>query len=769
MGTFDEILKKAKEKEDVEEILKEVEEQYKDLETKYESTKHKNSLLQIQKSQSKAEEFKKSNKNLREKNKKLNKSYNILKRSKTQLAHLTDEQLGVCKRMLDDYNSSQVKSIGKFPGADHPIFNHFYELANQYPNRNFIINSMRKKLNDKKDLIDFEINMQKKNINILEHCAEMQEKYPDTWEDEVDEKEANLFKVTTIDIINSKINQLKQDKKEVDKWMLLKNNINIAPYKTTTKIKNNLYYDILHEFDRLFEFCTNVGGLNTYKANVRVSNLTDRHMHSGLALELQKQLGLCSEFYSRNFFFSNGEGRLIPFKEDRKVLNYIQNNTTFVKLGKNNSYLQGNIIDSDDLFKKVPKFVSKVQYRNSELVGFNNVFYNIKKGEIEQLNPQAPILPLKNTKTELYLNIDPDINIIILDENGKPKIDKKTGKIKIAEDNIIEIENNAMKDIFNRCFKPEDKEALLAYIGCCLYDKGYTQRQESIFLLSRGNTGKTTIIRAICEIFYNWESQLVTKLSDERFGFSMFADNDVVIVDEIQSAKKDFAEVLKNLSTGSNMAIEKKGIDTINLPAENVPRVFFIGNEFSKALYTASAGEGVFRRMLCIIPIKEIQSCGYSWADLTTQSCKQWLVQQATLEYIRQGLHLQDKPISSISDAEKKERLEKCTFPEQFFVKKHFEIAYQDDNSIDHSEKLYYDDFHDFVINQINNQLLEKTVQKGNSQTFIKIVKDVFGLREEGYHTSRDEKGIYFTGIIPKTEAAIEFLGERKNVDGTNN
>ena len=245
----------------------------------------------------------------------------------------------------------------------------------------------------------------------------------------------------------------------------------------------------------------------------------------------------------------------------------------------------------------------------------------------------------------------------------------------------------------------------------------------------------------------------------------MFADNDVVIVDEIQSAKKDFAEVLKNLSTGSNMAIEKKGIDTINLPAENVPRVFFIGNEFSKALYTASAGEGVFRRMLCIIPIKEIQSCGYSWADLTTQSCKQWLVQQATLEYIRQGLHLQDKPISSISDAEKKERLEKCTFPEQFFVKKHFEIAYQDDNSIDHSEKLYYDDFHDFVINQINNQLLEKTVQKGNSQTFIKIVKDVFGLREEGYHTSRDEKGVYFTGIIPKTKTAIEFLGERKEME----
>ena len=180
-------------------------------------------------------------------------------------------------------------------------------------------------------------------------------------------------------------------------------------------------------------------------------------------------------------------------------------------------------------------------------------------------------------------------------------------------------------------------------------------------------------MRAICEIFYTWESQLVTKLSDERFGFSMFADNDIVIVDEIQSAKKDFAEVLKNISTGSNMAIEKKGVDTINLPAKNVPRIIFIGNEFPKNLYYASAGEGVFRRMLCIIPTQRIQDCGFTWDDLTTQSSKQWLVQQATLEYIKQELNKQDKPIAAVSDAEKEARLEMCTYPEHHFIKKHFE------------------------------------------------------------------------------------------------
>lgn len=737
MNKIDKILKEADEnglKDEIIEDYERIKEENESLNLEIESLKYKNHRLQIDNSKSTTESFRKSNENLKEKNQQLNKAYKVLKRSKTELAHLTDEQLGVYRRLLDDYDSTEIKAIGKFPGENHPIFNHFNELANQYPNRDFLVSSLRKNLDDKKELINFQINTQRKNIDILRHCAQMQEEYPDTWEEEVDKKEANLFKVTTVDVLEQKIEQLEKDKQEVDKWMRVKNNIIRPPYKTDKKVKNNLYYEIFHEFDRLFDFCTNVGGVTSYKANIRVSGLSEKHIHSSLALELQKQLGLCSEFYSRNFYYSNGEGRLIPFKEDRNVLGYVQSNTTFVKLGKTNQYLHGNIIDSDDLFKKIPKYVSKVQYRNGELVGFNNVFYNISEGKVEKLNPQAPILPLKNTKTELYLNTD---------DNG----------------NIIEIEDNAMKDIFNKCFRKEDKEALLAYIGCCLYDKGYTQRQESVFLLSRGNTGKTTLIRAICEIFYNWESQLVTKLSDERFGFSMFADNDIVIVDEIQSAKKDFAEVLKNVSTGSNMAIEKKGIDTINLPAENVPRIFFIGNEFSKDLYHASAGEGVFRRMLCIIPLMPIQSLGYTWADLTTQSCKQWLVQQATLEYIKQGLHKHDIPITSISDAEKKARLEMCTYPERFFIKEHFEVAYLDDGNIDHSEKLYYDEFHDFVIAQIDNQLLEKTIQKGNNQTFIKTVKDVFNLRDGGYHTKTDDKGIFFTGIVPKTEQAINYFG----------
>ena len=40
----------------------------------------------------------------------------------------------------------------------------------------------------------------------------------------------------------------------------------------------------------------------------------------------------------------------------------------------------------------------------------------------------------------------------------------------------------------------------------------------------------------------------------------------------------------------------------------------------------------------------------------------------------------------------------------------------------------------------------------------LKNVKEVFDLSDSNYHTGRDEKGIYFEGIIPKSEKAIEYF-----------
>ena len=276
-------------------------------------------------------------------------------------------------------------------------------------------------------------------------------------------------------------------------------------------------------------------------------------------------------------------------------------------------------------------------------------------------------------------------------------------------------------------------------------------------------THNTTLTKAICSIFYSVGHQLVTKLTDNnQFGFSMFADSDVVIVDEIQSAPKEFAEKIKNISSADALPVEKKHHDTISVPAENVPRVFFIGNNFSRKLYEASDSAGVNRRILIIIPTQPIQDLGYQWKDLITDSCKQWIVQQATKEYIAQGLHKQAKPIASISENEKLQRVELCTFPERFFIDKHFEVLYVEGTArVDDTYKMEYEAFHSFIIKKINEAMVESTTKLGVAQTFINHVKEVFSL-STNYNTRQEEGMIYFKGIVPKTEDAEEFFATKQ-------
>ena len=553
-------------------IAEEVREEIEKLNNENYKLKEKNRILQIEKSSSKAEQFKQSNKNLKETNKKLNKKIEqMLKKRQSNLAHLSREELGVYNRMLIDFESMQSTQRIVFPGANHPIFNRFFELANKYPNRAFIISSLKKNVEQKIELVKFEIKTQEKNIEIIKNCEDFIEQYPDTWEEEVDEKMAYLYRVTSVEEIEEKIEQLEADKLEINKWFTeLKDGIIEKPTRTTAKVKNNLYHEIFNEFNRIYDFCAYIGDISQYKANIFVNGFTKDELYSNLTRELEKQVGLCEEPYTHNFYYSNGEGRLIPYELNRQFLQYVNENTTFIKTTKKDTqYKSGNIINSKVLFDEVPLYCNKVQYKNPNLIGFNNCFYDIEANEIVKLNPQVPILPLKNTKVELYLK----------DEN--------------------EIEFNPLQDIFERCFSEVDKRTILAYIGCALFDKGYTQRQEFLFIMGRGGTGKSTFTKAICSIFYNVGHQLVSKFKDSNeFGLSVFADSDVVIVDEIQTAPREFASKLKEISSTDDLPVEKKHFDTISVPAENVPRVFLIGNNFSKKLYEESDGQGIKRRML---------------------------------------------------------------------------------------------------------------------------------------------------------------------------
>ena len=965
------------------------------------------------------------------------KATTMMKRiQKQRYADLSVQDLGVLNRLIKDYECSVDLYSIAFAGEDHPIFNRLIELANKYPNRRFIANAIRDKIDEKKEEIQMSIDTQKGNLALIQECEVIQNDYPYQWEEKIiedlGERALNLFKGATVEKVQKNIDKLENNKKEVDKWKRLASKIKEKNTKSNVELKNNLYYEILNELERVYELSQNVGHIVDYKAEIDTGGFSKNDIYSSLARELERQVGLCEDADTHNFYYSNNEGRLVPYQLNRQFLKYINENTTFYKYDKNGNrqFKKGDIINAKALFNEVPDYCNEVQYRNQSLIGFNNCFYNIDTNNTVALNPKVPILPLRNCKTELYL-----------DE---------------------EIEDNPMKEIFQKCFTEEDRKTLLAYIGCCLYDHGYTQRQESLFLMGKGGTGKglsieeylptptgwvqmkdlkvgdklfdeegnvcnvtykspvhnidcykvtfengyemivdkdhrwftkepsqkrmtvqntehmynrmlkshrkansfrfiidmnkplqldekdftippytlgtwlghmnkdsgvtinndnqiiedipqeylrgsyrqrlsllqgimdtdgsidytnhceitlaskqlinqlrellfslaiksnikevqyqeegcdepktyyrlrfktrlpvfkesrkkdqikahdyrkilhrryikkiepvesvptqciqvdspnhlflagkefipthnTTLTKAMCSIFYDVGNQLVSKLkSSNEFGLSVFADNDIIIIDEIQSAHRDFANYLKNISGGGNLPVEKKHHDTIVIPATNVPRMILIGNNFSKPLYQESGNAGINRRILIVIPTQPIQNLGFKWDELVQDSCKQWLVQEATKEYIAQGLHESSKPIgtdkdgaSYISEVQKEERLKMCVYPERFFLERHFEYLQDENGNPIMSETISYDDLFDFVANEIDSHMVESTCKKDASNMFIGEVREALKI-PEGHYTKNYNGVLTFTSVRPKTDEAIDFIAKRNGDD----
>lgn len=141
------------------------------LEAKNKSLKKKNERLLNGAAPSILNTYRKSNENLREKNVELNDKLKRLKRKQgSHLAHLNPQQVGVYSRMINDFQGMERNIPMTFPGVDHPIFNRFFELANKYPNRAFIVKGLNDAIQEEKDLINFEIKTQKKNIDIWLKC-----------------------------------------------------------------------------------------------------------------------------------------------------------------------------------------------------------------------------------------------------------------------------------------------------------------------------------------------------------------------------------------------------------------------------------------------------------------------------------------------------------------------------------------------------------------------------------------------------------------------
>ena len=634
------------------------------------------------------------------------------------------------RREKDFINLGKTKNK-RCPEPYHIVLSHFYELLDNYTNKHYVKVAL-------KDILNKDIKRNKKEIESLQNDIDFYYQVKEDMDTDIVEwkKKYNTSDIKRFDRIDpdfncKEIERLENQINDIKEWQKIPKEIPSNRSNDENQIGNNDYLAIIKEFTNVYNGISNLVIPFFYKATIPVPSFKNSDLLEGLSRELEKKLGLCVESSTQEMYYNDGNGRFIPYQYDPVLMSHIRQNTTFIK--PNETTRQGTIVNSKDLFEKIPQWVSASRTKNQNLVGFNNCFYNTEEGRTENLEINIPLLPLRNTKTELYL-----------DE---------------------EIDGGAMEDIFNQCFTEEDRDMLLAYLGCCLYDKGYTQRQESIFVLSLGGLGKSTFIKALCEIFYSTGNQIVRKLSDEKFGLSMFADNDCIIVDEIQGANEDFVEILKTISTGGDLAVEKKNKDTINIPAEVVPRCWFVGNQFPKKVYESAGGEGVFRRILVITPIKSIVDLGYIWQDLVTDECKQWLVQQATKKYEELKLGESSKSIDIITPEEKMERIEKCTYPERYFIKKHFRMEYDERGHPDENiDDVTVNDMHKFIYDIICENMIEPTIRKDNDQSFIIELKKALNIDSNmraGYRSGLD---IRLYGVEPCSDSAKEFfenLGEK--------
>ena len=112
------------------------------------------------------------------------KATTMMKRiQKQRYADLSVQDLGVLNRLIKDYECSVDLYSIAFAGEDHPIFNRLIELANKYPNRRFIANAIRDKIDEKKEEIQMSIDTQKGNLALIQECEVIQNDYPYQWEE----------------------------------------------------------------------------------------------------------------------------------------------------------------------------------------------------------------------------------------------------------------------------------------------------------------------------------------------------------------------------------------------------------------------------------------------------------------------------------------------------------------------------------------------------------------------------------------------------------
>ena len=287
---------------------------------------------------------------------------------------------------------------------------------------------------------------------------------------------------------------------------------------------------------------------------------------------LEKHFGLRYNPKNGQYYISNGEGMYVLFDQSNLNITYAALRDKF----KAQYYdaEKGKVVREDLIFSKGSFYGIADEYciveseSEQNIISFPNCCYDSKTKVIHQFDYRLPRLPMKSCNVNFVFDRD------------------LTGQ------------GGAIEEILNYCFDEDSKDKIFQYYGRALFEKGFTETQEVLLVMGKGNVGKTTFFNTISKIFNKVPTLSASTFHpNNEFAFGELPGCDFFVMDEVTSSKKGFVDTVKEYTGGSDSLLCNKKYKTpIHLDSEYIPRCIMTGNALPKHVYTESAGSGVLRR-----------------------------------------------------------------------------------------------------------------------------------------------------------------------------
>lgn len=548
--------------------------------------------------------------------------------------------------------------------------------------------------------------------------------------------------------------------------------------------KSDTARQIIEDKKRIREdFQNMLSGLDEQDFKISISNAYNpkNAIKEHITRELEKFYGL--RFNKKNglFYISDGEGMYIQFNDDNLGKTFKKfHDKFFIKTKKDKNSKE--IVDKRYYWTKAEFFNLASEYciieteSEANIIAFPNCAYDIKTKKIYDLDYRLPRLPMK--QCEINFVFHKDLN---------------TG--------------GALQQVFEYCFDEETRQKIFQHYGKALFERGYTESQSSLFLMGKGNVGKTTFIESLNMIFQNRRTVDSGQFkSDNDFKFGVLAETDIVLLDEISNAKKaEFLEILKLWTGGAEsiMCNPKYGRQ-IQLDAEYIPRLVATGNNLPDKLYEGAQGVGVLRRFdICFLKnsileaklftveiqnqeypayqennnlyiikeptdyTKDKEAIGQAYKFINGEFIPQFdnnnepkiitqgrtyftqdeLRTKEALEWFLQQVILNYEPETkkTIDEEELRERFLKAYEPERWVIANHIITHYTDEkvSKMDDEYEISAEELLAKIHEVIEDNMLEKSVSNPNSDKFKKMLKETLNINQNFEEIVKGEKIFY--------------------------